>query len=179
MGYPVSDASVSGASVSSEPAGAWFFAEEKAQISKREESVWHAVLRLKLGAATHVEFALPKRRRLWALEPFAPFLEMEFLSRRKYGARLPFGNKARYARYRLVPALVEFLLCPVSLWAWMGDLPEDPALYAHEHLLAWTISHEGYVFAHLNTEELSALTASGFSFEPYEEGGNHRPAPTT
>ena len=149
--------------------GAWFFAEEKAQIANAEESVWRAVLRLKLGAATHVEFVIPKRRRLRALEPFAPFLEREFLSRGKYGARLPFGKKMRYARYRLSPALREFLLRPISRWAWMGDLPEDPALYAHEHLLVWTISHEGYVFVRLEAEELSALTAFGFTFEPFGE----------
>ncbi len=163
---------MSSAQVSGAPVGEWFFAEEKAQISKAEESVWRAVLHLKLGAATYVEFAIPKRRRLRALEPFAPFLEGEFLSRRKYGARLPFGKRARYARYRLASPLRKFLLRPISLWAWMGDLPEDPALYAHGHLLVWTISHEGYVFVRLGEEELSALTASGFIFEPHEERPN-------
>ena len=144
----------------------WFFGEEPMQVSTVEESLWQSVLSLKIETATHIEFTLMPRQKVpKILSPFDAFLERKFVSSWRYGAQVPLRGKVLYLRYILAPPLTEFVRRIPSLYAWMDDLPEDPALYLHSRVLVWTISHEGYIYARLTHKEASELRSQGFRLE--------------
>jgi len=146
--------------------GQWFFGEEPMHVSSSEESLWQAVLRLKIEMATHVEFTLtPRQKTPKIFAPFDSFSERRFVSSWRYGARIPLRGKVSYLRYILAPSLVKFIREVPTLYAWMDDLPEDPALYLQSHLLVWTISHEGYIYVRLTRKEESELRSQGFGLE--------------
>ncbi len=144
----------------------WFFGEEPLKISAVTPSLWRAVFLLKKESATHIEMALRPRQRIPArLAAFEALLEGQWVSAWQYGARKRFWGKVLYLRYVLAEPLQAFVQGVPTLWDWMDTLPEDPALYEHSRLLVWTISHEGYVFARLEPEEVQALASQGFALE--------------
>ncbi|NPA26735.1 MAG: hypothetical protein GXO36_03945 [Chloroflexi bacterium] len=146
----------------------WWFGEEPLQPGA--PSLWRLILRWALDRASHVEFTWPARRAAPAtLHPFAAALERQVTSRWRYAAPIPLRGRVTYGRYRLTPELQAWLLRPSSLYAWMDDRPEDPALYRGPQLLVWTISHEGYVSARLPPNEAARVRDLGFALEPCPE----------
>jgi hypothetical protein len=65
--------------------------------------------------------------------------------------------------FELTPDVLAFLRSVPSLRDWhaIGQMPEDPALFAQAQPLLWTIRHENMVWAKLTFTNLQALQAGG------------------
>lgn len=133
------------------------------ELNNAPAGLWSQALDFALPHADRVEFAVSKTPARWprTLKPFGASLHETFTSRWRWQA-CEIGSTT-FAWFHLTPEIVGYLRSLPNLGYWLGDYPEDPALYRQERAVLWTISHERLLFLWLTPDEATALNAAGFT----------------
>lgn len=133
------------------------------EMNDAPEALWTQALDFLLANADTVEFAVNKSQARWpnTLKPFSPLVRETFSSRWRWQAR-QLGSTT-FARFPLTGEMITYLRSLPNIGYWLGDYPEDPALYRQDIAVLWTISHERLLFMWLMPEEKTLLTTAGFT----------------
>jgi len=128
--------------------------------------LWSQALDFALARADTVEFVVDRAQKRWpsTLKPFSAILSETFSSRWRWQAR-QLGSTT-FARFPLTTEVASYLRSLPNVGYWLGDYPEDPALYHQDVAVLWTISHERLAFLWLTQEEATTLNAAGFTLSP-------------
>jgi hypothetical protein len=139
-----------------------FYFQEFVHLPSKNEK-WINVFPHFIERADMVEFVVNTKQALRTLEPFAADQVRKFSSPVKSGEQ-QLGNTT-CIQFKLSDEIKRFLLDRPSLGYWLGDFPEDPALFLDGTALMWTISHDELAFFDLTDAEMLTFCNMGFSLE--------------
>lgn len=140
----------------------YYYLEE---LSADDGRKWQCILDDMLSRADSVEFIVPVKEQKWPsyVKPLLPFLEDRFTSHWRWQLR---QNKPRQLlRLRVTHAVKMVLRTAPTLQDWLlkqDELPEDIVFYRDGVALAWTVSHEGWVYLLLTPSEVATWRERAF-----------------